>query len=80
MTVYPRSGPVTLKDGDFFGEGGLLEHRPRNADVRSAGYTHLLVLDRKDFNRLLDRRPELLAKLEEVAARRVADLPDAAGE
>ena len=80
VTVYPRGGPVTLKDGDFFGEGGLLEHRPRNADVISAGYTHLLVLDRRDFDRLLAKRPELRSKIEAVAARRVADLPDAAGE
>jgi CPA1 family monovalent cation:H+ antiporter len=80
VTVHPRGGPVTLKDGDFFGEGGLLEHRPRNADVISAGYTHLLVLDRKDFNRLLAKRPELRTKIEAVAARRVADVPEAAGQ
>ena len=51
VQVILRGGPVTLKDGDFFGEGGLLERRPRNADVISAGYSHLLVLYRKDFNR-----------------------------
>jgi CPA1 family monovalent cation:H+ antiporter len=80
VQVILRNGPVTLKDGDFFGEGGLLEHRPRNADVISVGYTHLLVLYRKDFNDLLDKRPELRAEIEAVAARRVADLPEAAGQ
>jgi len=80
VQVILRGGPVTLKDGDFFGEGGLLERRPRNADVISAGYTHLLVLHRKDFNELLDQRPELRAEIEAVAARRVTDVPDAAGQ
>jgi CRP-like cAMP-binding protein len=79
VQVIPRGGPVTLKDGDFFGEGGLLERRPRNADVISAGYTHLLVLYRKDFNELLDQRPELRTEIEAVAASRAADLSDAAG-
>ena len=80
VQVILRGGPVTLKDGDFFGEGGLLERRPRNADVISTGYTHLMVLYRKDFNELLDRRPEVRAAIEAVAARRATDLPDAAGQ
>jgi CPA1 family monovalent cation:H+ antiporter len=80
VRVIVRGGPVTLKDGDFFGEGGLLEHRPRNADVISTGYTHLLVLDRKDFDRLLDKRPEVRAAIEAVAAKRTGDLPEAAGQ
>jgi CPA1 family monovalent cation:H+ antiporter len=80
VQVILRGGPVTLKDGDFFGEGGLLEHRPRNADVISTGYTHLLVLDRKDFDRLLDKRPEVRAAIEAVAAKRAADMPEAAGQ
>jgi len=66
-----RSGPVHLKDGDFFGEGGLLENRPRNADVVAEGYVHLLMLDRRDFDRLLARRPRLRWEIEAVAARRV---------
>ncbi len=80
VQVILRGGPVTLKDGDFFGEGGLLERRPRNADVISTGYSHLMVLYRKDFNELLDRRPEVRAAIEAVAASRAADLPDAAGQ
>ena len=71
VAVMVRGGPVHLKDGDFFGEGGLLENRPRNADVIAEGYVHLLVLDRRDFDRLLARRPQLRATIEAVAARRV---------
>src|SRR5258708_238923 len=75
VQVILRGGPVTLKDGDFFGEGVLLERRPRNADVISTGYTHLLVLHRRDFNELLDQRPALPTQIQAVAARRVAETP-----
>jgi len=70
VTVHPAGGPVALSDGEFFGEIGLLEGRRRNADVVSDGYSHLLVLYRKDFNNLLEKRPELRAEIEAVAARR----------
>ena len=68
----PRTVTVTLKEGDFFGEMGLLSSQPRNADVVANGYCHLLVLYKKDFNQLLARRPEVRAEIEAVAARRVA--------
>jgi CRP-like cAMP-binding protein len=67
---------VTLKEGSFFGEMGLLDSQPRNSDVVSIGYCHLLALYRRDFNRLLTKRPELRAAIEAVAAQRV---PDASG-
>jgi CPA1 family monovalent cation:H+ antiporter len=64
---------VKLKEGDFFGEMGLLTDQPRNADVIADGYCHLLVLYRKDFRELLDRRPAVRAEIEAVAARRIAE-------
>jgi monovalent cation:H+ antiporter, CPA1 family len=64
---------VTLKEGDFFGEMGLLSDQPRNADVIADGYCHLLVLYRKDFRDLLDKRPAVRAEIEAVAARRIAE-------
>ncbi len=72
VTVNTTSGPVVLAEGDFFGEMGLLESRPRNADVVANGYCHLLVLYRRDFNRLLDRHPEIRSEIEAVAQQRVA--------
>ena len=54
----------TLKEGDFFGEMGLLSDQPRNADVIADGYCHLLVLHRRDFTGLLDRRPSVRAEIE----------------
>jgi CPA1 family monovalent cation:H+ antiporter len=72
VTVHTRTVTVTLKEGDFFGEMGLLSAQPRNADVVANGYCHLLVLYKKDFNQLLANRPEVRAEIEAVAARRVA--------
>ncbi len=73
VTVHTGFGPVVLKEGDFVGEMGLLSSRPRNADVVANGYCHLLMLSRKDFRALLDKRPAVRAEIEAVAARRVAE-------
>ena len=73
VTVKAPTFEVTLKEGDFFGEMGLLSDSPRNADVVSDGYCHLLVLYRKDFRALLDKRPAVRAEIEAVAARRIAE-------
>ncbi|MBI3199495.1 MAG: cation:proton antiporter, partial [Rhodospirillales bacterium] len=71
VTVHAKTVTVTLKEGDFFGEMGLLSAQPRSADVVANGYCHLLVLYKKDFNKLLGSRPEVRAAVEAVAARRV---------
>jgi CPA1 family monovalent cation:H+ antiporter len=75
VTVKTATGPVVLKEGEFFGEMGLLDSRPRNADVVSDGYCHLLVLRRRDFEELLASRPEVRKEIAAVAARRIADMP-----
>ncbi len=72
VTVHVGGNRVVLKEGDFFGEMGLLESRPRNADVVANGYCHLLVLRRRDFDSLLARRPQVRAEIQAVAAQRVA--------
>jgi CPA1 family monovalent cation:H+ antiporter len=70
VTVHVGTNRILLKEGDFFGEVGLLDSKPRNADVVSDGYCHLLVLRRKDFDELLARRPEVRREIEAVAASR----------
>ncbi|MBS0518026.1 MAG: cation:proton antiporter [Proteobacteria bacterium] len=77
VEVHLGDMKVTLKEGDFFGEMGLLGARPRNADVVAPGYCHLLVLYRKDFNELLEHRPTMRAEIEAVAARRMSGQPAA---
>ena len=56
---------------------GLLDNKPRNADVISDGYSHLLALSRRDFDRLLAKRPEIRTAIEAVAAQRNAPPPTA---
>jgi CPA1 family monovalent cation:H+ antiporter len=73
VKVQGRGFQVVLKEGDFFGEMGLISDRPRSADVIADGYCHLLVLYRKDFRALLDKRPAVRAEIEAVAARRIAE-------
>ena len=65
---------ATLKQGDFVGEMGLVSDSPRSADVISTGYCHLLALDRKDFRRLLAKRPAVRSEIEAVANRRSAEI------
>ncbi len=73
VTVKGPGFAVVLKEGDFVGEMGLVSDRPRSADVISDGYSHLLALYRKDFRRLLAKRPEVRTEIEAVAARRIAE-------
>jgi CPA1 family monovalent cation:H+ antiporter len=77
VTVHIAGGTVTLKEGSFFGEMGLLDSKPRTADVVASGYCHFLVLYRRDFNALLRDRPGLREEIERVAAVRVASMPAA---
>jgi len=64
---------VRLKTGDFFGEMALLNDKPRNADVVSAGYTNMLVLKRRDFDALLKSHAGLRETIEEIARKREAE-------
>jgi monovalent cation:H+ antiporter, CPA1 family len=70
VTVVRGGSRFALHEGDFFGEMGLLDNRPRNADVISDGYCHLLVLSRRDFDRLLSDKPEVRKAIEAVAVQR----------
>ena len=63
--------PIRLGTGDFFGEMALLHRQPRVADVVTRGYCNLLVLERRDFQRLLASSKELRREIEEIAADRM---------
>lgn len=63
--------PVRLGSGDVFGEMALLYEEPRNADVISAAYCRLLVLQKPDFHRLYEADPSLRAHFHDVAIRRM---------
>jgi CPA1 family monovalent cation:H+ antiporter len=67
VDVLVAPDPVRLKAGDFFGEMALLNDKPRNADVVSAGYTNMLVLKRRDFDALLKAHEGLREKIKKAA-------------
>jgi CRP/FNR family transcriptional regulator, cyclic AMP receptor protein len=59
-----------LGPGDVFGEIALLDGRPRTADAVSAEASELLMVQRRDFLALLERRPTVaIAVIELLCAR-----------
>jgi glucose-6-phosphate 1-dehydrogenase len=59
-----------LKDGDFFGEVGLLLSTPRTATVRARSLCDLLVLKKADFSRILREHPQFAESMLQVAKER----------
>ena len=72
VDVDAPSGKVRLQEGDFFGEMALLSREPRSATVTAIRATDLLILDADDFLHLLDRLPDIGAKVQLVAKQRSA--------
>jgi voltage-gated potassium channel len=70
VEVESASGRVLLEEGDFFGEIALLSREPRSATVTALRTTDLLILDADDFRRLVDRLPDVGAKVQAVAKER----------
>lgn len=64
--------PVTLGEGDFFGELALLNETTRGATVRSITQTRLLVLPVDDFHHLLTTQADLREGIQSVADDRLA--------
>jgi CRP-like cAMP-binding protein len=61
LLASPEGGPPailsTLRAGQFFGEIALLDGEPHSATVVAMEETEALVLDRADFDALLDTQP-----------------------
>jgi glucose-6-phosphate 1-dehydrogenase len=60
----------TLKDGDFFGEIGLLMTSPRTATVKAKSLCDLFVLAKTDFCRILRDHPQFADQMMGVAKER----------
>jgi glucose-6-phosphate 1-dehydrogenase len=56
-----------LRDGDIFGEIGVLMSKPRNANVRAKTSCDLFVLDKADFSRILRDNPQFAKAVQQVA-------------
>ena len=67
-----REGDVlaTLGPGDTFGEQGLMSKTQRNATVVAAEDMRLIHLTKFDLNRIKGSHPELVARIDAIAAAR----------
>ncbi len=69
VEVQDDAGHVlkTLKDGDFFGEIGVLMSMPRTAHVRAKTGCDLFVLDKADFSRIMRDHPQFAESVATIA-------------
>jgi voltage-gated potassium channel len=67
VEVKLRHEHLRLGTGQFFGEIAALRRTRRSATVTAVTPTRLLVLDALDLHALMDRQPELAARIEEAA-------------
>ena len=62
----PEGDLLTLtlhKDGDIFGEMSFLDSRPRSATIVAIADTKVYVLEKTDFETLVDNHPRLIYKM-----------------
>ncbi len=64
---------AVLQDGDFFGEITLITGFPRTATVRTVTSCTCISLTRGQFDRMLDRSPDLRRRVSEVALQRLRE-------
>lgn len=60
-----------LKEGEFFGEMALLEDAPRTASAEAVEASRLLLIRKRDFQRLLARDPRLAPYLLKILCARL---------
>jgi len=64
---YSRSGKEVqtkdFRDGDCFGEVGVIDGLPRSNNAYTVGRTELLVLKKPDFDRLHSQHPQIAQRL-----------------
>jgi voltage-gated potassium channel len=72
LRVLSKEGKLltVLSDGDFFGEVALFKNEPRNASVEAVGYCDLYILEKKEFDQVLFKYPEIASQMEEKAKQR----------
>ncbi|MBO6782686.1 MAG: cyclic nucleotide-binding domain-containing protein [Alphaproteobacteria bacterium] len=58
--------------GNYVGEMALVSGEPRNATVAAAADCETIRIERDDFNRLMDRHPDLRTEIEQVREARAA--------
>ena len=61
----------TLNEGDFLGEIGLVDKRPRTATVVAETPVRVFVLGHREFNTLMNNFPDIRSAVLEALAERV---------
>ncbi len=54
---------TTMRSGDIFGEMSFLDARPRSATIVALSDLDTYVIDKKDFESLVDKHPRIIYKL-----------------
>jgi len=54
-----------LKAGDYFGEIALFKNKSRTATVKAISYCDIYVLDKKAFDKVLTKYPEISIKIKQ---------------
>jgi len=60
-----------LKAGDIFGEMALLENKPRSASGIAYDDTTVMVVNRANFQRMVQTQPQLITRLTQLLAERI---------
>ncbi len=66
VQVELETGPVRLGEGHFFGEMALLSKTVRSGTIRALSRTQLLMLDGRDLDDLMVRRPEIQRRIRDL--------------
>ncbi|HZK20258.1 MAG TPA: cyclic nucleotide-binding domain-containing protein [Treponemataceae bacterium] len=62
---------AVLKKGDFFGEMSLLENKPRSASAIAHDDCILMVINKNNFNIMVQSQPQLISRLTTTLAERL---------
>jgi small-conductance mechanosensitive channel len=65
---------ATLREGDFFGEMGLMTGEPRTATITALTSVECYRLDKESFHQIIKSRPEIAEDISHVLARRRVEL------
>ena len=65
---------ATLKEGDIFGEMGILDTKPRSATIKAVGEARVLMIDRKKFLELVTTDPSFALRILSQMGERIRDL------
>jgi len=79
VEIKLRHEHIRLGTGQFFGEIAALRRARRSATVTAVIPTRLLVLDAADLHGLMDRQPELAARIKEAAREKLGHELNAPG-